>query len=137
VQSEPVPAAWGLGELDDGSARLMSVEWAADVISTFLIVPPGGMRETVLSYRLPPYVVAQTGEGWRYRLRLQKQAGREAIPATVRVLLPAGATVRGAAPVPAATEGQRLTWNLDLATDRTLAVAFGAGEAAEQAAPGE
>jgi hypothetical protein len=137
VQSEPVPAAWGLGELDDGSARLMSVEWAADVISTFLIVPPGGSRETVLSYRLPPYVVAQTGEGWRYRLRLQKQAGREAIPATVRVLLPAGATVRGAAPMPAATEGQRLTWNLDLATDRTLTVAFGAGEAAEQAAPGE
>jgi hypothetical protein len=137
AQSEPVPAAWGLGELDDGSARLMSVEWAADVISTFLIVPQGDMRETVLSYRLPPYVVAQTGEGWRYQLRLQKQAGREAIPVTVRVLLPEGATVRSASLAPTATEGQVLTWNLDLATDRTLTVAFGADGAAEQAAPSE
>jgi hypothetical protein len=132
VQSEPVPAAWGLSNLDDGSAQLISVEWVADVISTFLIVPTGGSRETVLGYSLPPNVVAQTGEGWRYQLRLQKQAGREAIPATVRVLLPEGAPVRTTSPVPTATEGQLLTWNLDLATDRTLTIDFGAHGAAAQ-----
>jgi hypothetical protein len=90
------------------------------MFSTFLIVPTGERRETGFRYRLPPDVLEHTAEGWRYRLVLQKQAGREAIPVTVHVRLPADAEVVAATPALASRSQHEVVWNVDLATDQVL-----------------
>jgi hypothetical protein len=120
VQQQPLPAAWNLSDLDDGTATVS--RGAADTVmfSTFLIVPTGERRETGFRYRLPPDVLEHTAEGWRYRLVLQKQAGREAIPVTVHVRLPADAEVVAATPALASRSQHEVVWNVDLATDQVL-----------------
>jgi hypothetical protein len=124
VQTQPLPVEWNLSDLDNGAVTISQERADTLMIGTFLIVPSGGTRETVLRYRLPPEVLEQTAEGWRYRLVVQKQAGREAIPITVYVHLPPGMGVAAAAPALQNQDGQRITWNATLATDQVFDIIF-------------
>jgi hypothetical protein len=124
IQTQPVPAAWNLAHLDDGTATISRGVADTLVIGTFLIVPPGETRETVLRYRLPPDVLEHTTEGWRYRLAIQKQAGREAIPVVVRLRLPAAASVTNAAPAFDSQREQHVIWHATLATDQVFDMVF-------------
>jgi hypothetical protein len=120
IQTQPVPAAWNLSHLDSGTATISRGVADTSVIGTFLIVPPGETRETVLRYRLPPDVLEHTTEGWHYRLTVQKQAGREAIPVVVQLRLPAATSVMHAAPALDSQREQHVIWRTTLATDQVF-----------------
>jgi hypothetical protein len=129
VETQPVPAAWSSSHLDHGNVRMRMDATGLSLLETFLIVPPGGQRETVFRYRLPATVLQPVAEGWHYRLRIQKQAGREAIPLVVAVQLPPDAAYGAALPAPHSQRGSEVTWQLDLATDQALSLTFAAEHA--------
>jgi hypothetical protein len=92
--TQPIPGAWMMsGEGDDGAVTLQEGERGASVLSRLLVVPAGGKRETILRYRLPRTAITHDDQGWHYRLRIQKQAGREAIPCVVNIRLPPKAAI--------------------------------------------
>jgi hypothetical protein len=124
IQRPSIPDEWGLSDLFNESVHLQQGTADTYMLSTLLVVPPGSAQETVFRYQLPPAVLRRTDQGWQYRLALQKQAGREAIPVTVKVHLPSGATVMTAAPVLDSQNEQGITWNVELATDQLLEVVF-------------
>jgi hypothetical protein len=99
------------------------------MLSTFLIVSPGEMKETVFRYRLPSTVLQQTEERWHYRLHIQKQAGREDIPVAVRVRLPAAAHIIETVPDRVGQQKQAVRWNVGLSTDQSLMLTFAAEDA--------
>lgn len=129
MHMQPVPAAWNLSDLDDGTAAVSRGTADTDMISTFLMVPPGNSRETVFRYRLPPDVLQPTAQGWYYQLAIQKQAGREALPVVVQVLLPSGASVVQAGPPVGDQNQQRVTWTAELATDHMFDITFALAQA--------
>lgn len=125
VRTNPVPAEWmpsGIGER--GTVRMSQGESGSAVFSTFLVVPVGESRETLLHYRLPPAVLHQVEHGWRYRLKIQKQSGREPVPVIVQVRLPPQARLVSATPVPISHSAEALTIALDLARDQVIEVTF-------------
>ncbi|NJP05198.1 MAG: DUF4012 domain-containing protein [Chloroflexaceae bacterium] len=122
--SQPPAGSWGLPDLDDGVVTSAAGERATQVFATFLVVPPGGVRETVLRYQLPAGVLRAQADGWHYQLKLQKQAGQEAIPVQVEVLLPATAQVLDTGGLGAVKDGNQLQGTLQLNHDQTLDVSF-------------
>jgi hypothetical protein len=120
IETQPVPVEWSSSDLDNGNVSLREGEAGTYMLGTFLIVPPGGVRETVFYYHLPPDVLEQTEEGWRYRLNIQKQAGREGIPVVVQIQIPAAAAVVDAVPALYRQDKQQVTWSVELATDQAL-----------------
>jgi hypothetical protein len=100
TQTEPTPGPWLLsGMADDGAVAVSQGESTTWELSTFLVVPIGETRTVTFSYHLPSEVLDLDGERWSYQLRLQKQAGTDAIPFRVYLRLPDGATILGDAPV--------------------------------------
>jgi hypothetical protein len=125
IRTNPVPGEWMLsGRGDTGTVTVSQGEAGTHVLSTFLVVPFDETRVTVLRYRLPPGVLTEEAYGWHYRLKLQKQSGREAIPVTLRIDLPPQATLISAAPAPVRVSDHSLVVDLDLARDQTLDVIF-------------
>jgi hypothetical protein len=123
IRTNPVPDAWMLtGRGDTGTVTVSQGEAGTHVFSTFLVVPFGETRVTVLRYRLPPEVLTEEAYGWHYRLTLQKQSGREAIPVTLQITLPPDSTLVSAAP--ARVSGSSLAVELELDQDQTFAVIF-------------
>jgi hypothetical protein len=92
---------------------------------TLLVVPGGESWNTRFRFALPTSVIEQAGGagGWRYRLKVQKQPGTLAIPLTLRVHLPARATLVSTS-MDAVRQGQDLLVQTDLRTDVELEVAF-------------
>ncbi len=125
VRTNPVPAEWmlsGIGE--PGTVRMSQGEGGSSVLSTFLVVPAGESRETLLRYRLPSAVLSQAARGWRYRLKIQKQSGREPVPVVIQVRLPSHARLVSVTPAPTSHSPEALTLTLDLARDRVIEVVF-------------
>lgn len=125
VRTNPVPAEWmlsGVGER--GTVRMSQGESGSAVFSTFLVVPTGESRETLLHYRLPSTVLSRVKQSWRYRLKIQKQSGREPVPVIVQVRLPPQTRLVSASPVPISHSADALTLALDLARDRVIEVIF-------------
>jgi len=64
------------------------------VFGTFLVVPEGLTFQTEFQFELPVFVLQQSPDGkWTYRLTVQRQAGTKPLPLSLRLLLPAGATL--------------------------------------------
>jgi len=90
-----------------------------EVWTAFFALEPLAERALAFDYQLPVGVLDYNADGLiRYRLRVQKQPGAEAVPLQVEILLPPGAEVIEAAPadLPVAST--------DLRTDREFKIAF-------------
>lgn len=125
--AHPTPPAWMLtGAGDPGLALPAGDDGGASVTGAFLVVPQGGVLERRLHFQLPATVLHVEGDGWRYRLLVQKQAGSVAVPVTVEVRLPPGAVLRTSSPPPIRREGPLLEFVLALDRDQILEVSFAA-----------
>ena len=93
---------------------------------TLLVVPMGGTLETDLHFGLPNGILQADPRSSEqiYELRVQKQAGTEAIPITIRVHLPTGARLSSVSPTNFVQEGANLLFDLDLATDANIRIEF-------------
>jgi hypothetical protein len=111
-------AGAGTGEPDVGPP-----EKGKEVFGTFFVVPTQESKEIRFAYELPD-ILARTGDGYRYSLLIQKQAGTMALPVQVTVELPPGAELVAAEPQPIAVEGDTLRYQLSLVTDRRIEVVF-------------
>ena len=98
--------------------------WAA-----FFDLAPGEARSVAFHYRLPPGVLERTPGGLvRYRLRVQKQPGTEAVPLELELRLPAGGELVAATPAGAlSTNGDILSAAMDLRHDREISIVFRQG----------
>jgi hypothetical protein len=120
-----IPAEWLISNQENvGETTVSRGENGTTMLSTLLVVPAGGERSMSYGYELPDQVLTQNDQGWRYLLRVQKQAGRESIPLVVQVLLPDGAVVVDTSYQPHRQEQQILTFEMPLDTDKTLDVVF-------------
>jgi hypothetical protein len=88
-----------------------------------LLLPPGEERTLSFTYALPGAVLRQEGEGWAYRLRVQKQPGTSGHPLRVTVVLPHGSTALSCSPGPC-RGGPEYAFDLDLQQDREVVIVF-------------
>lgn len=125
ANTQPVPAAmtWA-GVADDGQVTTSKAEGNTTAFSTFLVVPVGAKHTTILRYALPPKVLVQEGRIWRYRLAIQKQAGRGFVPYSVRVLLPPNATLAATSTPPSERQGQTLIFKINDLRTQTIELSF-------------
>jgi hypothetical protein len=125
AQTQPTPAEWLMsGVADNGAVTVSEGEVGADVLSTFLVVPRGATRATHLRYRLPESTLTEDARGWHYQLKLQKQAGTDAVPVTVQLQLPPGVSLVDAAPTPTTRDDDILTFSMRLDIDQAIDVRF-------------
>lgn len=101
----------GLSEIENLPGEKEKAVWGG-----FLLVPAAESRTVQFVYTLP------TMESDSYSLLLQKQAGTEAVPVTVRLILPVGQTPVSMSPLPYLQESNVLLYGLDLRQDRFLFV---------------
>ena len=89
------------------------------------VVPGGQSVQTDLRFVLPATVVRPPSgkNGWIYNLRLQKQPGTVAIPFTLTVRLPEGASVQSM-PEGATFENGLVTFSVSLRLDQDLEIIF-------------
>lgn len=83
----------------------------------------GETRDTVLRYQLPAGVLTRSEQGWRYRLRLQKQPGALAMPYVVELKLPPNAAIVAASPA-RVSMGRCSRFSGALAMDRVIELVF-------------
>ncbi|MBC7265038.1 MAG: DUF4012 domain-containing protein [Chloroflexi bacterium] len=86
------------------------------VFATFFVVPAGESLTVRFTYRLPTPVREE------YRLLVQKQAGTDAVPLEVRIIIPPGVRVSSTDPQPQSVQQGTLFYELDLRRDRSLFV---------------
>jgi hypothetical protein len=100
------------------------------VWTAFFDVEPLGERTLAFEYRLPDRVLSRGPDGLvHYRLEVQKQAGTEAVPLELDVVLPPGAEwVRNVPSDLAGPQGGTLKVSTDLRTDRTFEIVYGERE---------
>jgi hypothetical protein len=93
---------------------------------TLLVVPMGGSLETDFHFGLPIGILQADplSNAHMYQLKVQKQAGTESTPITIRVHLPTGARLSSISPTNFVQEGANLLFDLDLATDVNLRIQF-------------
>jgi hypothetical protein len=89
-------------------------EYGKTVFTSFLVVPAAESRTVSFTYRLP---VLPHGE---YKLLVQKQAGTEAVPLKVRIVLPAGVRVLSTQPKPQKSQKGEIDYDLRLREDRAF-----------------
>jgi hypothetical protein len=127
-ETPTMPGAWIMDGLEydfDGNNTLSSDGPAGTyVLSTFLVVAPGGEHTTTVHYHLPSDVLTRTDQGWHYQLRIQKQPGREAPPYQLRVHVPPGTTGVSSSYEPDRQTDATLSFSFDLARDYVLDVWF-------------
>jgi hypothetical protein len=92
---------------------------------TLQVIRGGQSLSTSFEFALPSDVIAsRTNSGLRrYSLKVQKQPGTQATPITIRVHLPAGATLESVS-MPAVTQGLDVLVETNLQTDVELEVSF-------------
>jgi len=86
------------------------------VFATFFVVPTAETRTVHFVYNLP---LSSTEE---YRLLVQKQAGTDAVPLTVRIALPLGTEVLSAEPEPSCRQQRVVSYEWNLRRDRSFAL---------------
>ena len=119
----PVPGSVLLrGKEWAGEAEILGAELNKAVFATFLVLAPQERIETRFVYDLPPGVVEQRGDLWRYQLYVQKQGGTEGNELMMALNLPVGAEVIAASPPPAKRNGDTLLYELQLYSDVELYV---------------
>jgi hypothetical protein len=91
------------------------------VFGTFLFMPPGASTLTWLW--ATPAAATSGDDGWTYDLVIQKQPGARAVPVSIRIDLPDGATVTEA-PEDAVVDGARVSVERTLDRDQTLRVGY-------------
>jgi hypothetical protein len=91
-------------------------EHGKTVFTTFMVVPAAESHTIRFTYRLPDM------DPGAYRLLVQKQAGTDAVPLTVRLVLPPGVGVLSAVPEPESQEGESVSFDLSLRRDRSVQV---------------
>ncbi|MBK9942209.1 MAG: DUF4012 domain-containing protein [Kouleothrix sp.] len=124
ADTKPVPDAWmesGVG--DDGTVAQAEGVAGTTELSVFQVIGFGETRDTVLRYQLPAGVLTRSEQGWRYRLRLQKQPGTLAVPYVVELKLPPNAAIVAASPAPR-IDGQTLRFSGALAIDQVIELVF-------------
>jgi hypothetical protein len=124
AEVQPVPGEWMASGVSDGGAAYDEAgEAETRVFASLVALPPGGWRETVFRYQLPPQVLRQGPDGWTYTLRLQQQPGqRQRVDVALR--LPPGAQVVSTSTPPASQAGQLVSFAIDAQTNLTLTVTF-------------
>ncbi len=91
-------------------------EHGKTVFATFFVVPAAESKTLRFTYQLPDWGREE------YRLLVQKQAGTDAVPLGVRIVLPEGAEVLSTEPQPTDKQPGVLWYDLNLRRDRTLLV---------------
>jgi hypothetical protein len=125
AQTNPSPGAWlRTGRDEPGAVTVGPGEGNTFVLGAFLVVPRGAARETVLRYRLPAQVLRRDGQTWRYGLTIQKQAGRDAVPVTIRVRLPPGASLESTSHPAQSIAAPWVSYRLNLRQDQRLELVF-------------
>lgn len=124
-QTNPTPGAWLFSGADEDGATTIA-PGAADSLSleTLVVVPMGEERQTTFRYYLPAGTVAPAGDGWRYRLTIQKQPGLGGLPIAVEIRLPPHARLRQAVPAFTRQEGNDVVYALRLDRDKQIDLAF-------------
>jgi len=106
-------------------SRLLAVEGVTDtetlldaggktIFTTFLVVPASESRTIRFIYSIPDL------QSKEYRLLVQKQAGTDAVPLTVRVVLPPGTHILSSQPEPQTEAQGVVSYDLKLKSDRRL-----------------
>jgi len=126
--AQTVPAAWMIQEAAvKARVDVLDEEEIAGLqaFGTLLVVPGGDSVASGLTYSLSPEVLTLDPETGRmtYRLTVKKQPGTTAVPITIRLHLPTGASL-DYFPVGAVVEGEDLLLELDLLRDLHLEVGF-------------
>ena len=112
-----------LGQADDGQAVALPNEAGKTVFGQFFVVEYGQTLETRLEYELPR--VAKTDKGqWHYVLLIQKQPGTDNTSVSLAIVLPPGAKLSTARPLPNAVDGETLTFELQLDTDVAVEIVY-------------
>jgi hypothetical protein len=106
----------------DGQAATSS-EVDKTVFAQFFVVEYGQTLTTRFEYDLPQ-VIQSKGRQHRYTLLIQKQAGTDATPVSLTVVLPPDADLLTATPSPQVVDGKTLTFNLQLETDVAVEVTY-------------
>lgn len=121
----PVPGRMLLtGKGRTGEAEVFPEEAGKAVFGTFFVLPSGQRAETRFVYSLPPQVIVEAEGRQEYRLYIQKQGGKGAIPTTIHLRPPSGAKVAGSAPAPSAQTPNELRYETALETDFQLTLTF-------------
>lgn len=84
------------------------------VFATFFVVPTAETRTVHFVYSLPLDCAEE------YRLLVQKQAGTDAVPLTVRIALPLGTGVLSAEPEPSSRQQGAVSYDWNLRRDRSV-----------------
>ena len=93
---------------------------------TLLVVPKGKTLETDFQWSLPSAVIEvdPASNARTYRLTVQKQAGTEATPITLRVHLPHGSKVTSVSPQGFVQAGDNIQFTMKLTTDINIEIQF-------------
>lgn len=90
-QVAAVPAEWLLnGKGYQGVVQSIPAEGGTMEYSGLLVLPSGTQQLVALNWTLPPGVLQRQGDGWLYRLRVQKQAGVVRTGLRLVVIAPTG-----------------------------------------------
>ncbi|MBN2391229.1 MAG: DUF4012 domain-containing protein [Anaerolineae bacterium] len=112
------------GNARSGEAEILAPEAGKTVLATFFVLPPGQRAETRMIYLLPPDVIQQKEETLHYRLYVQKQGGKLAVPIQVSLYLPPDTTaIHSNIPYARAADNDtHIIYILNLETDLQLSV---------------
>lgn len=122
---QSIPGSYFLSRTPvDEKAEVCDPEAGKSVFATFLVVESGGRGQALFEYLLPGGIVQRHGDEWEYSLRLQKQAGKLALPTVVTVELPPAARLVSAAPMPAEVQGHTVRFELPLTQDTFVRLRF-------------
>jgi hypothetical protein len=102
-------------------AELAEEEAGRAAFGTYLFMPPGASTLTWLWSA--PKAATRVDDGWAYDLVVQKQPGARPVPLSIRIDLPAGATVTEA-PEDAVVEDGRVRLTRSLASDQDVRIRY-------------
>jgi hypothetical protein len=136
LEREPLPSGsllnrYRFAPLGDAGPDAATAERGKVAFGLFFVLPPGEQRDVGLAWQLPADVIQNEAKGLRYQLLVQKQSGAPAIPLRVTVALPPGSRIVETIPVPTSVQANIVIFDLSLATDQYIEVAFQEGEVGE------
>ena len=120
---QTIPAEWMIsnqgvnGQVDKLDEEIDGLQ----AFGTLMVVPGGDSLITSFHFRLPGLVLAGDGHQVTYRLKVKKQPGTIAVPLTIRIHVPNGATVKSVYP-DAVVEENHILLETTLRTDLNVEV---------------
>lgn len=113
------------GQTWEGKAQVVAETAVATTFANYLLVPMGESVESAFAYQLP--IVSQPGRDAgerRYDLHIFAQAGGRGYPMQVTIILPPGAQLTQASPIPTAVSGSTVQFELFIDRDSVLSVLY-------------